>query len=65
MDQLFSMYANHEQKKMDIIKYLAAAEDPNDIGTQNYALYLAGATASEFSERELREMEAEIMRRRS
>ena len=50
---------------MDIIKYLAAAEDPNDIGTQNYALYLAGATASEFSERELREMEAEIMRRRS
>ena len=43
MFDMFGCYALHEQQKMDIINYLAAAADPNDEGTQNYAFARIGA----------------------
>ena len=63
-DSLFSCYAFHEQKKMDIINKLAAAEDPNDITEQETAFRLAGASYDEFTDSEIEEMEKEISRRR-
>ena len=63
-NSLFSCYAFHEQKKMDIINRLAAAGDPNDIAEQEAAFRAAGATYDEFTDSEIEEMEREISRRR-
>lgn len=63
MDNLFGCYAFHEQQKMDIINYLAAADDPNDEGTQNYAFARIGANPKDFTESDFREIEREVMRR--
>jgi hypothetical protein len=64
-DSLFSCYAFHEQKKMDIINRLAASDDPNDITEQEKAFTLAGASYNEFTDSEIEEMEREIARRRT
>ena len=60
---LFSCYAFHEQKKMDIINYLAAVGDPNDAAEQEAAFRAAGASYNEFTDSEIAEMEREIARR--
>ena len=63
MFDMFGCYAFHEQQKMDIINYLAAAADPNDIGTQRQAFARAGANPSDFTQSDFREIEREVMRR--
>ena len=65
MFDMFGCFANHEQKKMDIIKYLAEAADPNDAATQAAAFKAAGASFNEFSAYEIHEIEREVMRRRN
>ena len=65
MFDMFGCYAFHEQQKMDIINYLAAAADPNDEATQNYAFARIGANPRDFTESDFREIEREVMRRRS
>ncbi len=65
MFDMFGCYAFHEQQKMDIINYLAAADDPNDEATQRQAFARAGANPRDFTESDFREIEREVMRRRN
>ena len=65
MFDMFGCYAFHEQKKMDIIKYLAEAADPNDAATQIAAFKAAGASFNEFSTYEIHEIENEVAKRKA
>ena len=65
MFDMFGCFANHEQKKMDIINYLAEAADPNDTATQVAAFKAAGASFNEFSTYEIHEIEIEVAKRKA
>lgn len=65
MFDMFGCYAFHEQQKMDIINYLAAAADPNDAATQVAAFKAAGASFNEFSTYEIHEIENEVAKRKA
>ena len=65
MFDMFGCFANHEQKKMDIINYLAEAADPNDAATQVAAFKAAGASFNEFSAYEIHEIENEVAKRKA
>jgi hypothetical protein len=65
MFDIFGCYAFHEQQKMDIINYLAAAADPNDEETQRQAFARARANPRNFTQADFREIERKVMRRRN
>lgn len=63
VDNAFLCYASYNQKIEDFIDLLAAADDPNDVATQDELSMRVGLTWSWLSDDELRYIEREVAKR--